>query len=157
MSKHIVVIVKEPKRRAEGCRDSSGDRRQFRPRKFQFEEPGCFIHSRPAARGKDPACGEAAAWDDLHERFAIKRIEHQEAYGLDGARTDMAEEYFSRRRCAEIGIHQHIAGSHLPWYAGESSWREDECRVSDRDQVNQIAEALNAAHAPRHAEGRASG
>jgi ISXO2-like transposase domain len=53
----------------------------------------------------------------------------------------MAEEYFSRLRRAEIGIHHHIAGSYLLRYAQESSWREDNRRVSNRDQVNRI-EAL---------------
>ena len=32
---------------------------------------------------------EAASWDDLHERFEVKRIDHQEAYSLDGASTNM--------------------------------------------------------------------
>jgi hypothetical protein len=36
----------------------------------------------------------------------------------------MAEEYFSRLRRAEIGIHHHIAGAYLLRYAQESSWRE---------------------------------
>jgi hypothetical protein len=31
----------------------------------------------------------------LHERFEIKRTNHQEAYSLDGACTNMAEEYLS--------------------------------------------------------------
>ncbi len=70
---------------------------------------------------------EAAAWDNLHERFEVKRINHQEAYSLDGACTNMAEEYFSRLRRAEIGIH-HIAGAYLLRYAQESSC-EDNRRV----------------------------
>jgi hypothetical protein len=48
-----------------------------------------------------------------HERFEIKRINHQEAYSLDGACTNMAEEYFSPLRRAEIGIHHHIAGAYV--------------------------------------------
>ena len=50
----------------------------------------------------------------------------------------MAEEYFSRLRRAEIGIHHHIARSYLLRYAQESSWREDNRRVSNGDQVNRI-------------------
>jgi hypothetical protein len=46
-------------------------------------------------------------------------------YSLDGACTDMAEEYFSRLRRAKIGIHHHIAGAYMLRYAPESSWRED--------------------------------
>jgi hypothetical protein len=50
----------------------------------------------------------------------------------------MAEQYFSRLRRAEIGIHQHIAGAYLLRYAQESSWREENRRVSNGDQVNPI-------------------
>jgi len=82
---------------------------------------------------------EAASWDNLHDRFEVKRINHQEAYSLDGACTNMAEEYFSRLRRGEIGIHHHIAGPYLLRYAQESSWREDNRRISNGDQVNRIA------------------
>jgi hypothetical protein len=34
----------------------------------------------------------------------MKRINHPEAYSLDGACTNYAEEYFSRLRRAEVGI-----------------------------------------------------
>ena len=73
---------------------------------------------------------------NLHDHFEIKS---QEAYSLDGACISMAEEYFSRLRRAEIGIHHHIAGSCPLRYAQESSWREDNRRVSNGDQVNRIA------------------
>jgi hypothetical protein len=74
----------------------------------------------------------------LHERFEVKRINHQEAYRLDGACADMAEEYLSRLRRAPIGIH-HIAGAHVVGHAQGSSWREDNRRVSNGDQVIRIA------------------
>ena len=48
-------------------------------------------------------------------------------------------EYFSRLRRAEIGIRHHIAGAYLPRYAQESSWREDNRRVSNGDQVSHVA------------------
>ena len=75
---------------------------------------------------------EAASWDNLHERFEIKRNNHQDAYSLDGACTNMAEEYFSRPQRGKLGIHQNIAGSYLLRYAQESSWRENNRRVSTR-------------------------
>jgi hypothetical protein len=40
---------------------------------------------------------------------------------------------------AEIGIHYHIAGAFLLRYAQESSWREDNRRVSNGDQVTRVA------------------
>ena len=91
-------------------------------------EPGTVVHA-----------DEAPAWNDLHARFEMKRINHQEAYSLDGACTNMAEEYFSRLRRAEIGHHHHIAGPYLLRYAQEASWREDNRRVSNGDQVHRVA------------------
>lgn len=96
-----------------------------------------FIKAR-IAKGTVQA-DEAHAWDNLHERFEVKRINYQEAYSLDGACTNQAEEYFSRLRRAEIGIHHHIAGAYLLRYAEESSWREGNRRVANGDQVNRIA------------------
>jgi hypothetical protein len=51
----------------------------------------------------------------------------------------MAEEYFSRLRRAEIGHHHHIAGAYLLRYAQEASWREDNRRVTNGEQVHRIA------------------
>lgn len=82
---------------------------------------------------------EAPSWNDLHARFEMKRINHQEAYSLDGANTNMAEECFSRLRRAEIGHHHHIAGAYLLRYAQEAAWREDNRRVSNGDQVYRVA------------------
>jgi transposase-like protein len=97
-----------------------------------------FIKAR-IAKGTTVHADESGAWDGLHERFEMKRINHQEAYSFDGACTNQAEEYFSRLRRAEIGIHHHIAGAYLLRYAQESSWREDNRRVSNGDQVSRVA------------------
>jgi ISXO2-like transposase domain len=97
-----------------------------------------FIKAR-IAKGTVVHADEAGSWDGLHERFEMKRINHQEAYSMDGACTNWAEEYFSRLRRAEIGIHHHIAGAYLLHYAQESSWREDNRRMSNGDQVNRVA------------------
>ena len=53
-------------------------------------------------------------------RFEMKRINHQEAYSLDGACTNWAESYFSRLRRAEIGHHHHVAGAYLLRFAQEA-------------------------------------
>jgi hypothetical protein len=97
-----------------------------------------FIRAR-IAKGTVVNADESGAWDNLHDRFEMKRINHQEAYSFDGACTNQAEEYFSRLRRAEIGIHHHIAGAYLLRYAQESSWREDNRRVSNGDQVSRVA------------------
>jgi hypothetical protein len=51
-----------------------------------------FIKSR-IAKGTVVHADEAGAWNDLHGRYEMKRINHQEAYSLDGACTNWAEEF----------------------------------------------------------------
>jgi transposase-like protein len=82
---------------------------------------------------------EAPSWNDLHGRFEMKRINHQEAYSLNGACTNWAESYFSRLRRAEAGHHHHIAGPYLLRFAQEASWREDNRRVTNGEQVHRVA------------------
>ena len=97
-----------------------------------------FIKAR-IAKGSLVNADEAPGWDDLHAAFEMKRIDHSQAYSFDGACTNMAEEYFSRLRRAEAGHHHHIAGAYLLRYAQEASWREDNRRVSNGDQVRRLA------------------
>lgn len=82
---------------------------------------------------------EASSWDGLHGSFEMKRINHSEAYSLDGACTNWAEEYFSRLRRAEAGHHHHISGPYLLRYAQEAAWREDSRRVANGEQVQRVA------------------
>ena len=91
------------------------------------------------AKGTIVNADESANWNELHSRFEMKRINHEEAYSLDGACTNWAEEFFSRMRRAEIGHHHHIAGAYLLRYAQEASWREDNRRVSNGEQVGRVA------------------
>jgi len=67
-------------------------------------------------------------------------------YSLDSACTNWAEEFFSRMRRAEIG-HHHLAGGYLLRYAQEASWREDNRRASNGEQVNRIS-TLAMRHKP---------
>src|ERR1700726_1017796 len=96
-----------------------------------------FVRSR-IAKGTVVNADESANWNELHARFEMKRINHEEAYSLDGACTNWAEEFFSRMRRAEIGHHHHIAGAYLLRYAQEASWREDNRRLSNGEQVNRL-------------------
>jgi transposase-like protein len=96
-----------------------------------------FIKSR-VAPGTELMADESGAWNDLHGRYSMKRINHQEAYSLAGACTNGAEEFFSRMRRAEIGHHHHIAGVYLTRYAQEASWREDHRRVSNGEQATRV-------------------
>lgn len=91
------------------------------------------------AKGTVVHADESPAWNPLHAGFAMKRINHQDGYSIDGACTNGAESYFSRLRRGELGHHHHIAGPYLVRYAQEAAWREDLRRVSNGDQVYGVA------------------
>jgi len=97
-----------------------------------------WIKSR-VAKGTVLNADEASSWNDLHGRFEVKRINHQEAYSLNGACTNWAESYFARLRRGEAGHHHHIAGAYLLRYAQEAAWREDNRRSSNGDQTRSVA------------------
>jgi transposase-like protein len=97
-----------------------------------------FIRNR-VLPGTEIMADESGAWNDLGARYAMKRINHQEAYSLAGACSNMAESFFSRMRRAEQGHHHHLAGAYLIRYAQEASWREDYRRVSNGDQTHRVA------------------
>jgi transposase-like protein len=97
-----------------------------------------FIRSR-IAKGTVVHADESGNWNDLHARYEMKRINHQEAYSHDGACTNWAELFFSRLRRAEIGHHHHVAGAYLLRYAQEAAWREDNRRRSNGEQVRDVA------------------
>jgi len=97
-----------------------------------------FIASR-VAKGTSIMADEAAAWNDLHARYEMGRIDHQSLYSdRRGVYTNGAEEFFSRMRRAEIGHHHHIAGTYLVRYAQEGAWREDHRRMDNGRQAQTV-------------------
>jgi hypothetical protein len=92
------------------------------------------------AKGTTIMADEAASWNDLHGRFQVSRINHQDLYSTEtGIYTNNAESFFSRLRRSEIGHHHHIAGAYLVRYAQESAWREDHRRVDNGRQTMSLA------------------
>ena len=124
--RQVVVIVRE--------RGGNGV-----PAVFKSEAQAVKFISQRVAKGTTINADEASSWDALHSRFEMKRINHEEAYSLDGACTNWAEEFFSRMRRAEIGHHHHIAGQYLLRYAQEATWREDNRRVANGEQVQRLS------------------
>jgi len=117
------------------------------PAVFRSESHALDFIRRRVAKGTTINADEAGSWEGLQDRFEVKRINHEEAYSMDGACTNWAEEFFSRMRRAEIGHHHHIAGAYLLRYAQEASWREDNRRTSNGERVNRLA-GLAMKHKP---------
>lgn len=82
---------------------------------------------------------EATVWDEFHNRFDARRVNHSVMFWDDGACTNWAESYFSRLRRAEVGVHHHISGKYLQAYATEMAWREDHRRQSNGAQFHRVA------------------
>ncbi len=74
---------------------------------------------------------EAPHWDVLHERFDTFRINHSEAYSLDGICTNQVESYFARLRRMIRGQHHHVSARYLAAYAHQAAWLEDHRRESN--------------------------
>jgi transposase-like protein len=131
-------------------RERDGDTRPFVATR---EAEGVALVAANVANDTIVHADEASHWDALHARFATKRINHSEAYSLDGACTNQVESFFSRLRRAEIGTHHHIAGKYLAAYASEMAWREDNRRVSNGGQFAQVVSAAMDAPVSRQWKG----
>jgi transposase-like protein len=105
---------------------------------FGAEEAAVPTIRHRIAEGTIIHADESPAWNKLHAGFAMRRINHQVGFSIDGACTNGAESYFSRLRRGELGHHHHIAGPYLLRYAQEAAWREDHRRVSNGEQANGI-------------------
>jgi transposase-like protein len=97
-----------------------------------------FIQER-LARGTEVHADESPSWNPLHARYAMHRVNHQDAYrGEDGECTNAAESFFSRIRRAEIGHYHHISGAYLHRYAQEAAFREDHRRDCNGTQFRRV-------------------
>ena len=123
--REVVVVVRE--------RDGA-----TLPAVFKTEAQAVNCMKARVAKGTVINADEANSWNELHTKYEMKRINHEEAYSLDGACTNLAESFFSRIRRTEVGIHHHIAGVYLLRYAQEMSWREDNRLMSNGEQVGRV-------------------
>ena len=108
------------------------------PQVFAAEEAAIASVGRRIAIATVVHADKSPAWNPLRARFAVRRINHQHGYSIDGACTNGAESCFSRLRRAELGHHHHIAGPYLARYAQEAAWREDLRRVSNGEQTHGV-------------------
>jgi hypothetical protein len=83
------------------------------------------------APGSVVSADEAAHRDLLMADFAMRRIDHAEAWGRDGAHTNHAQSFFSHLRRMIGGQHHKAGAQHLGAYAVHAARLEDH-----RDQSN---------------------
>lgn len=95
------------------------------------EADGVAIASERVGRLSRMYADEASHWDALHAGFDTYRINHSEAYSLDGISTNQAESYFSRLRRMVRGQHHHVSPRYLHQYAAHTAWLEDHHRMDN--------------------------
>ena len=108
------------------------------PQVFAGEDAAVPAIRQRIARGTVAHADESPAWNPLHARFAMQRINHQDGCSVGGACTNGAGSYFSRLRRGELGHHHHVAGPCLVRHAQEAAWREDLRRVGNGEQAHGI-------------------
>jgi transposase-like protein len=111
------------------------------------ESHGVVIAMGVVAKDSKMIADEAAHWDALHAAYQIARINHSEAYSLNGISTNQVESYFSRLRRMVDGQHHHVSARHLHQYANEAAWKEDHRRL-DNGALTHRALGLALGHAP---------
>ncbi len=89
------------------------------------EADGVSFVSKVVSPGSVLHADEASHWDALHAKFKAFRINHQEAYSLNGACTNQAESFLARLRKMVDGQHHHVSPQHLHQYAAHAAWMED--------------------------------
>jgi transposase-like protein len=109
------------------------------PGVFESEVAALNFIRRQVPRETELYADEAGSWNELHARYTLHRINHQEAYSLPGeVYTNNAESFFSRMRRGEIGHHHHVAGPYLIRFAQEAAWREDHRKEPNGFQVDRL-------------------
>src|SRR5437764_769870 len=92
------------------------------PGVFNSEVEALNFIRRQVLRGTELYADEASAWNALHARYTLHRINHEEAYSLGGEfeiNTNSAESFFARLGRGEVGHHHHVAGPYLIRFAQE--------------------------------------
>lgn len=95
------------------------------------EAEGVEIAKRVVSRMSRIHADEAAHWDALHAGWLTARMNHSEAYSLDGSCTNQVESYFSRLRRMVDGQHHRVWARYLHQYANEAAWKEDHRRMDN--------------------------
>lgn len=90
------------------------------------------LAARFIAPGTTISADESDAYNLLHVRFPVCRVNHQQEYcAADGTTDNQAESYIARFRRMQIGQHHHFGLANLANYANEAAYPEDTRRWSN--------------------------
>jgi len=84
---------------------------------------------------------ESTAYNHLHSRFKMERVNHSIEYmGKNGENTNQAESFFSRFRRMQLGQNHRFGNVYLNRYANEAAYRENTRRLSNGEIFFNIME-----------------
>ena len=118
------------------------------------EADGVSIAKERVERGTTINADEASHWGTLNAFFPTERINHSEAYSVNGVHTNFVESYFSRLRKMVAGQHHWVSPQHLHQYAAHAAWLEDHRRESNGTLAGRILRNALAAPVSRVWAGR---
>ena len=116
---HVRPQNRSGERRVVVAMRGRGDR--ILPQVFAGEGAAVPAIRRRIVRDMVAHADESPAWNPLHARFAMQRINHYRGGSIDGACANGAEAAFSRLRRAELGHHHPSAGPCLVRYPQEAA------------------------------------
>jgi transposase-like protein len=111
-------------------------------RSFRLESDGIAFARERIAEGSMVAADDLRHWDVLASSFTMERIDHSEAYSLDGIHTNLAESYFARLRRMIRGQHHRVEATKLDAYAAHAGWLEDHRRQSNGELADRLMRSV---------------
>ena len=111
-------------------------------RSFRLESDGIAFARERIIGGSVVAADDLRHWDVLASSFTMERIDHSEAYSLDGAHTNLAESYFARLRRMIRGQHHRVEATKLDAYAAHAGWLEDHRRQSNGELADRLMRSV---------------
>ncbi len=138
-NKRCIIVVRQ---RYDGTSEYIGSKRTL-TYVLYGENPTDIKHiaNKSIEKGTEIHTDESNAYDDLHAKYNMKRVNHSVEYHSEaGACSNQAESYFARfRRFQEGQIHK-MGNLYILNYANEMAYREDTRRMSNGDIFNDISD-----------------
>jgi transposase-like protein len=149
--KRCILVMREKHPTRDGAPQPGGARRtlSFVIRRENQADVGTLAR-RFIAPGTSIAADESDAYDLLHGRFPMRRVNHQVEYRADdGTTSNQAESYFARFRRMQIGQTHKFGLRYLATDANEAAYREDTRRLSNGEIFRDILSKCARTHTHR--------
>lgn len=150
--KRCVLVMRENYTEEEQKQGFKGAKRTI-ARVITKETPAALSKVAPLyiVPGSKVSADESDAYDALHAKYDMRRVNHSVEYrAADGTTNNMAESYFNRLRRMQVGQYHRFSAMHLHAYAIEAAFREDTRRMNNGDIFRMLVDACARTGVSRH-------